>query len=594
MTGFGIKARGPSGIGGRLLGSLFFLVFLGMGLLFCFFIGREVYLNVQCRSWQPVECVILRSEVTEERKSESPYAFAVGYEYQWQGRTYSSDKWSRQRTAFSEFSKAQALANTYKLDTRATCYVNPANPSEALLQRPTLWIGLLILLPLVFVAVGVIGVAAMWTRNSANERRSGAVSAGKSISSRASKQMSAGAGVAFFAFFFVIGVVVFYFMTLRPLRGVLAARDWTPVSCTVISSRVQSHRGDKSTTYRVDILYSYEFNGREHRSDRYQFMGGSSSGYKGKAGIVRRYPAGSKRTCYVNPNAPEEAVLERGLTADMWFGAIPAVFMLIGAGGIIGMLKKGRARPNDVSVFPPAPSREIVGSTSMPFASPAMFDEPTGSRTLKSGSSRIVGVIVLAVFAAIWNGVIFFGFIRSTGFFRRGHGDAFDWFTLLFMLPFIAVGLAVIGVLIHQVLALFNPRMEASILPGAPRLGGQLDLTWRLEGRTQVLRSLRVFLEGREEATYRRGTSTYTDRKPFLKLEVATITDPARMADGQARIALPLNTVPSFKSENNKIVWALKVEGEIPRWPDLKEEFEVSMLPPASAKLHERVEDSAA
>jgi hypothetical protein len=109
-----------------------------------------------------------------------------------------------------------------------------------------------------------------------------------------------------------------------------------------------------------------------------------------------------------------------------------------------------------------------------------------------------------------------------------------------------------------------------------------------------VLRSLRIFLEGREEATYRRGTSTYTDKKPFLKLEVRTINDPTQMADGQARIALPLNTVPSFKSDNNRIVWVLKVEGEIPRWPDLKEEFEISVLPPSSAKPHERIEDPAA
>jgi hypothetical protein len=222
------------------------------------------------------------------------------------------------------------------------------------------------------------------------------------------------------------------------------------------------------------------------------------------------------------------------------------------------------------------------------------FEEPTGVRVLKSGRSRIFGVVVLAVFAAIWNGVIFFGFIQGSGFFRRGGGDMFDWFTSLFMLPFIAVGLAVIAVLVYQVLALLNPRMEASIQPGSPRLGGQIDLTWRLTGRTHVLRSLRIFLEGREEATYRRGTSTYTDKKPFLKLEVRTINDPTQMADGQARIALPLNTVPSFKSDNNRIVWVLKVEGEIPRWPDLKEEFEISVLPPSSVKPHERIEDSAA
>jgi hypothetical protein len=224
--------------------------------------------------------------------------------------------------------------------------------------------------------------------------------------------------------------------------------------------------------------------------------------------------------------------------------------------------------------------REITGGTPKPFASASAFEEPPGPLVLKSSSSRLVGVIAIGVFAAIWNGFIFFGFLQGNGFFRRGRADFFDWFHVLFMLPFIAVGLALIAVLIYQVLALFNPKVEASIQPGSPRLGGRLDLVWRLTGRTHVLRSLNIFLEAREEATCRHGTRTSTDRKPFLKLELAGTTNPAEMAAGQARITLPLDTVPSFKSDNNKIVWAIKVEGDIARWPDLKEEFEIQVLPP--------------
>jgi hypothetical protein len=35
----------------------------------------------------------------------------------------------------------------------------------------------------------------------------------------------------------------------------------------------------------------------------------------------------------------------------------------------------------------------------------------------------------------------------------------------------------------------------------------------------------------------------------------------------------------SFKSANNKIVWTLQLSGEIPRWPDVSEEFEIDVLP---------------
>ncbi len=574
------KSNRPIGVASRLAGSLFFLVFLGMGLLFCVFIGREFYLNAQARAWQPAECLILESGVKEEAGREAAYAFAVRYEYQWRGRTYSSEKCARQKASFSDFSKAQALADTYKLDTKATCYVNPANPSEALLQRPSLWIGLTVLLPLVFVAVGLIGVVAMWRKASPATLENSAGSFRKAISSGAKKQAGAAVGVAFFSFFFLIGTVVFYFLALRPLLSVLAARDWVPTPCTVISSRVQSHRSKDSTTYRIEILYSYEFNGREHRSNRYHFMGGSSSGRKRKAEVVGRYPAGATRTCYVDPRNPNEAVLDRGLTRDMWFGLIPAVFMLVGAGGIIGMLRKGRSRAADDPVAEPVSIREITGVTPSPFTPGALLEDSPGIRVFKSGRSRMVGVVAVGVFAAIWNGVILLGFIQGSGFFRRGRADFFDWFHTLFMLPFLAVGLAMIAVLVYQVLALFNPKVEATLQPGTPRLGGRLDLDWRLTGRTHVLRSLKIFLEAREEATYRRGTSTSTDRKAFLKLELASIANSAEMSAGRASVALPQDTVPSFKSDNNKIVWALHIQGEIPRWPDLKEEFEIQVLPP--------------
>ena len=108
-------------------------------------------------------------------------------------------------------------------------------------------------------------------------------------------------------------------------------------------------------------------------------------------------------------------------------------------------------------------------------------------------------------------------------------------------------------------------------------LGDKLALSWRLNGRTHVLRSLKILIEAREEATYRRGTSTSTDQKPFLKLDLHSSASFAEMNSGQATIALPTNSVPSFKSHNNKIVWAVRVAGDIPRWPDLMEEFVIEV-----------------
>jgi hypothetical protein len=395
----------------------------------------------------------------------------------------------------------------------------------------------------------------------------------------ASRRTGTRVSLAVFSFVFVLGTVVFYFSVAQPMLNVLAARSWRPTSCTIISSRVQSHHG-KDTTYQIDILYAYEFDGHQYRSSRYHFMVGSTSGYEGKAAVVRQNPPGAKRMCYVNPRQPDDAVLERGLTDEMWFFLIPAAFVAVGAAGIIGSLRKLRASGSDAPMLEPVSIREITGTTSSPSFVPTVSEQAIGPRVLKSSSSRLVGVIVIAVFVAIWNGVIFFAFFRSL---FRHRLNWFDVAQLLFMVPFLLVGLVLIGLLIHQVLALFNPKAELSIQPATPALGDQLEVTWQLMGRTHVLRRLRIFLEAREEATYRRGTSTYTDKKPFLNIEVATTASAAEMSTGQARVNVPADTAPSFKSDNNRIVWTLCIRGDIPRWPDLNEEFEIQVRPARAA-----------
>jgi hypothetical protein len=60
--------------------------------------------------------------------------------------------------------------------------------------------------------------------------------------------------------------------------------------------------------------------------------------------IVRRYPAGTRTTCYVNPRDESEAVLTRGASRSLTFGLAPIVFFAA------GLFLRTRVR----AVFPPA------------------------------------------------------------------------------------------------------------------------------------------------------------------------------------------------------------------------------------------------
>ena len=117
------------------------------------------------------------------------------------------------------------------------------------------------------------------------------------------------------------------------------------------------------------------------------------------------------------------------------------------------------------------------------------------------------------------------------------------------------------------------------VTPGAVRLGGRLQVEWRFTGRSDVLQQVRVWLEGREEATYRRGTQTSTDRSCFARLDLAHVAARGQLRTGTGTAALPVGTMHSFASASNKIVWSLRVKGEIAFWPDVDEEYPITVLP---------------
>ena len=141
--------------------------------------------------------------------------------------------------------------------------------------------------------------------------------------------------MVFFAVFFLVGAGVFHLAFVRPGTRVWQARAWEKTPCAIVVSRLVSFAGRNSTTHRVEILYSYQVAGRDYKSSRYGFVEGSSGDMAAQNAIVERYPAGSEAYCYVNPREPTESVIERRFTRELWFGFIPLIFVVAGAGGML-------------------------------------------------------------------------------------------------------------------------------------------------------------------------------------------------------------------------------------------------------------------
>src|SRR5690606_11953032 len=103
--------------------------------------------------------------------------------------------------------------------------------------------------------------------------------------------------------------------------------------------------------------------------------------------------------------------------------------------------------------------------------------EEHGPMVLKPTSSGWLVFIFLLIFTVIWNGVIW---TAVSSMLRNGSGGAFDYLAGCFMLPFVLVGLGMVGATIYTGLSLANPRATVTLADSRLVLGGQSRLSWSL------------------------------------------------------------------------------------------------------------------
>jgi len=547
---------------GRLFFSLFCLVFFSLGCLFLWLIGRDVARSLATYRWTAVPCVIRASRVITDDRSENPYRFTVDYEYEVNGQKYRSPQTKLKDVRSGNYSEVLRLARQYTPEARATCFVNPRNPQEAVLQRGTLWFAFALLFPLPFILIGGGGAIGVWSK--------GASASNVSKPLSAPGPSPAGCAIAFFGLFLLVGIGATGALFVRPVWKILRARNWQAVPCVIVSGNVRSHSGDKGTTYSVDILYRYQVNGEEYRANRYAFAMVSSSGYQGKANIIARYPPGSSTVCYVDPRDPTEAVLNRSFSPAIWVGLVPLVFALAAGFGIVSTIRKRREVP---VIIPGIESARVTGSR-------VEADENEGDHpeTLRPRTSPAGKLLIGLMMALFWNGITSVFVFQVISGWRHGRGQIF---LTLFMTPFVLIGLGFIGYVGYSFVALFSPRIRLACSSSKVLPGATVQLDWTVQGDVGKVRKLRIYLEGREEATYRRGTRSTTDRSVFASIPIVERSE--ELSSGAVAFTLPAEAIHSFDAANNKLIWAVWVQAEIVRMPDVKDEYPLIVLPQAVA-----------
>lgn len=402
----------------------------------------------------------------------------------------------------------------------------------------------------------------------------------------------------FLGLFVVVGIGFLVAFGLVPTWRWASARSWPGTTCEVLESRMLAEQPpaeraeeppgeDGGAQGRALIRFRYAWPGHRGESSRI-WRDGEPDGERARS-LVASHPVGWRGPCWV-PRGDTEAVLLRpDFPHQVWFllvwgalfAGIPATILVVQWRGF------RQRRRTEAAMAPPGPApvrpaasrwRPVLQTGGL--STPVQPIEEGGERILRSGTaSRWGAPIVLLVFALFWNGMVW-GLAMREALQSLGRGDgigsAFSAFFLLFLVPFVLIGLGLLGFGGYLLLrAVATPRIELLLPPGPLRAGGTLRLGWRLVGGRATVRRLGLNLLAREESSYRRGTSTLTDRHELSRLALTDLELPDRT--GSIDCPLPADWPPPWRSDSNQVVWALTVAGEVPRLPDLDEDFALAV-----------------
>lgn len=125
-------------------------------------------------------------------------------------------------------------------------------------------------------------------------------------------------------------LVTLSFFVLKPEAASLTwfhSRGWTKTPCVITLHQVMTHESRRGPLREFEVRYAYEFGGSPHVSSRIQF---GRTHYFLRRGLndTALYPTGERTICYVNPDNPEEAVLDRSFPHSLFPSLFTSAIML--------------------------------------------------------------------------------------------------------------------------------------------------------------------------------------------------------------------------------------------------------------------------
>ena len=113
-------------------------------------------LSRAARHWEEIPCVIMSSEISELPIDEGPRRFVpvIHYSYQFNGKHYESDRYYFGVSGGSE-ARVKSIQRQYPPGSQARAFIDPNNPTEAVLNREIKISWLMVCLVIAMIASGI-------------------------------------------------------------------------------------------------------------------------------------------------------------------------------------------------------------------------------------------------------------------------------------------------------------------------------------------------------------------------------------------------------------------------------------------------------
>jgi hypothetical protein len=150
--------------------------------------------------------------------------------------------------------------------------------------------------------------------------------------------------------FLAAGIAMMVLWGIPTLQKAKTSTSWPTTRGVVIDSDMERkvdngtgrHRS-RSITYHAHVTYEYAVDGTEYNCSTVSFGQYGSSSRNHALQIVNRYPVGKTIEVHYDPDRPESAVLEPGVSFSSYLGlGLGGVFAVVGAVLLIAAIAAGR------------------------------------------------------------------------------------------------------------------------------------------------------------------------------------------------------------------------------------------------------------